>query len=122
MKKEVRNYHGDLAAIQEIFMSMSVRFDSIYYINLVENTFFAPAQTEAAAVNYSHSGNYTDMVHKMCIRDRQGGANEKTGCCRETKFYPEISVVLLCNYGYLPDVFLGVIWIYSGTDVYKRQI
>ncbi|RZS94241.1 diguanylate cyclase [Cuneatibacter caecimuris] len=63
MKKEVRNYHGDLAAIQEIFMSMSVRFDSIYYINLVENTFFAPAQTEAAAVNYSHSGNYTDMVH-----------------------------------------------------------
>lgn len=48
--------------IYEAFRSMAKCFNSIYYINLKEKTFFAPAQTEAAANTYANEGSYEEMI------------------------------------------------------------
>ena len=57
MREDIRIY--------EAFRSMAKCFNSIYYINLKENTFFAPAQTEAAANTYANEGNYEEMINVL---------------------------------------------------------
>lgn len=51
--------------IYEAFSSMAKCFNSIYYINLEENSFFAPAQTEAAASTYTNEGNYEELIQVL---------------------------------------------------------
>ena len=58
MREDVRIY--------EAFRSMAKCFNSIYYINLKRNAFFAPAQTEAAANSYANEGNYEEMINVLC--------------------------------------------------------
>lgn len=53
---------GEDIRIYEAFSSMAKCFNSIYYINLEDNSFFAPAQTEAAANSYANEGDYEELI------------------------------------------------------------
>lgn len=55
-------HNGGFPDGYEIFSSIAFAFDSVYYIDLEKDRFFAPIQSELAARQYPNAGIYSELV------------------------------------------------------------